>query len=229
MPTADVVLAHLIRARALMLQHWRPDTCIASTAIALKVLDHYGIPAQPLVVRAGVYNATLWEHIVASNGEWPSPEEVESVRERGGWSVMLGWNPNPEHEGGVGSIDTSRMGWSGHLVAIVQPQREERRGLLDLSLDQATRPEKNIHTRPFLGDQVDQAFLEGNDQLIYTFSDWQGTVVVYQAYPGITSYEVSPDWADSRRHTRYVHTIIQRIDAEGAGRGRGGTRGRDRR
>ena len=43
-------------ARTEILRDYRPDSCIASSRIVLRVLQHYGYNAEPLTVRAMVFN-----------------------------------------------------------------------------------------------------------------------------------------------------------------------------
>ena len=94
-----VLRALLACARPIVRQQWRADSCIASTAIAIDVLDYFGLAAKPLACRTAVWNRQLVERVEAE-GRTPDPEELHQwCRECGAWSVGIGYGeaiPRPD-------------------------------------------------------------------------------------------------------------------------------------
>jgi hypothetical protein len=78
-----------------------------------------------------------------------------------------------------------RPGWDGHLVAIL-----ESTVLVDLTLDQASRPEKNIVLHPGWS-VVPTSFLAGRDM---AQCDMNGSRVSYSAMPADRSFTSAGDW-----------------------------------
>lgn len=180
------------QARPLILDYWGAYSCIASTRIAIDVLAEFGIAADALPVHAYIFNAPLWKRLEA--GECPEAREIERLYEvDGSWSIGLGF-------GG----DMGENKWPGHLVALVRRPQV----IVDLSLDQASRPERQIHLAPIVAP-ADQSFLAGAGQLVGSVND---TVIAYETIEE-HGYLGSPDWKERERHRRVVPEIVERIRA----------------
>src|SRR5947209_8022518 len=98
---------------------FRPDCCIAATAVLIDVLDYFRLTARPLSVIATVFNPAMSERLLRDG--MPTPEEAERD-----------WFPNGCYALAVGAGDPQPGMWSGHLVANLAD-----RALIDLTLDQA--------------------------------------------------------------------------------------------
>lgn len=155
----------------------RRDTCVLSSNIGRAVLRSYGIDARPLAVRALVCNRVAWE---ATEGDltrlWEmtledAPEEF--------WTVGLGFG---EREPGR---------FPGHLILSTRnPDR-----IIDLTLDQASRPDKGIRLEPF-SDDVDREALrkfERGEGVLRTDDAEDGSVVAYGRVPDL-DYRRGTDW-----------------------------------
>lgn len=188
-----VIVARLVeKARPIILEYYTPDSCIASTRIALDVLRHFGIETYALSVKAMLFNRIYRDHYEAI-GRAPSDQEAEAWFAAGAHSIGLGY-------GGDGRADR----WPGHLVAIAA-----RSYLVDLSLDQAARPQKDMevtgHATP-----VTEAFLRGRGVLGIEAHD--GTLITYQAVVGDKSYQASPNWTTPE--SACIQRIIQEMVEE---------------
>ena len=105
---------------------YRPDCCIAATAILIDVLDYFRLNARPLSVIATVFNPAMSERIEREG--MPTLEEAERD-----------WFPYGCYSLAVGVGDPEAGKWPGHLVANLAD-----RVLIDLTLDQADRPQHGI-------------------------------------------------------------------------------------
>lgn len=144
--------------------------CLAAGKISVEVLRQAGLVARPLTVAARVLNAEYVNHVqrlrrLPNSGEdWP-----------GAYAVGIGYQSARE--------------WAGHLVVIVASEY-----LLDLTLDQAARPEHNLDLPPFLVWRVEEEFLSGNALVELRFGDLMSTYVSYKAYPDDRSFTSAPLW-----------------------------------
>jgi len=183
-------------ARPMILQSFRPESCIVSTAIACDVLSFLDVPVIPMVVQVGIYNPKLTERIKAS---W-MPDEATAIKwrnEDGCYGVSLGFvdtPPNPENP----------KPWPGHLVAISPTF------LMDLSIDQAARQQHSIFLEPFWvpwsEETTFQRFITGKDCVL---SMDNGTSLVYTARPTDRSFMKSPDWNQFERRSDIVADLLR--------------------
>jgi hypothetical protein len=190
-----LVAALAATARAEILRDFRADSCIVSTRIALEVLRRFGVGGYALSVRAMIANAPFLERL--KGGAAPPAGHEDALRwaaEDGAWLIGLGFG-----EAGPGR-------WPGHLVVIA-----ERRWLVDLSLDQASRPQRSIVLRPLVA-VVGEPFLRGRKALEVPMG---GSLVRYEAVPRDRSYRNAPDWDDPRRWAPAVQRIVARLAAAG--------------
>ncbi len=169
---------------------YRPDCCIAATAILIDVLDYFRLTARPLSVVATVYNPAMSERILRDG--MPTLEEAERD-----------WFPNGCYALAVGAGDPQPGKWAGHLVANLAD-----RVLLDLTLDQANRPQHQIVLPPFLLAPLDWEFLQGEAYLAGTGN---GCRIVYETRPDDRSFERSNDWRSKKRRAEVVGAAIRRL------------------
>lgn len=189
----------LIRyGRAEILKSFRADSCIASTAIGIKVLTRFGIEAWPVPVAMSAYNRIFLEMLQHTQGHPPSEEEQRAWGRRGAWVVEVDENHS----------DDGRF--AGHLAIGVNGY------LLDLSLDQATRPHKALYLEP-LATPTPEGFYAGRDEHGHeavAHAMCHDALVVYRYRPSMTKFEASPDWTRPERHEGPARTIEQRIRAQ---------------
>jgi hypothetical protein len=178
---ALVLVALAAVGRPIMLEYVERSSCIAATRMGLEVCRYFGIAARPQSVRMMAVNALARAAITA--GEEPDWAA-------GAWSVGIAGNGQPQTPGG----------WDGHLVLVAD------RTLVDLSLDQASRPAKDLPLNAATF-RLDDTFDHG---------EW----VHYRLGPATVSYQqtrdltwrTSPDWqARDRRWREPVARIIRTI------------------
>jgi hypothetical protein len=182
-------------ARRELLKDFRPDCCIATARTVIRVLRYYGFDAQPLAVRAMIFNpiyAAAFDNGTArtqDDADWK--EWMDSV---GAWSV------------GVGYPDGT-PGFGGHLVALVSTSSVF---FIDASLDQASRPAKGIVLPESIFIPVTREFLiTPGEQLVFRHDT--GMLLVYERIVN-ESFRSSPDWKDKTRTKRAMKAIIRHID-----------------
>jgi len=172
---------------------YRPDCCIAATAILNEVLDYFKLTARPLSVIATVFNPVMSERI-AQEG-MPTLEEAERD-----------WFTKGCYSLAVGAGDAQPGKWPGHLVTVLGG-----RVLIDLTLDQANRPQHGIVLPMQILAPCDPDFLAGQAWVAGIVS---GCWVVYQARPGDRSFERSNDWKSRKRRAAVVGAAIRLLKKE---------------
>jgi len=192
MMNTEAVLQGLLKhARSEILKEFRADSCIASTAVGLDILTHFGILAEPLPVRTLIFNEPFVTRI--ENEGWPTGQQVQNWSEQdGSYSVGIGIGPQQPNK------------WAGHLVILI-----EKRLLLDLSIDQATRPQYNMLLDP-LCIEVDEQFLSGSPKVFKV----NQCVVRVDALKGNDGYASSPDWMFLGRRKKIVANTLRLIQGD---------------
>lgn len=175
-------------ARPLILKEFRVNSCVASSRVGKRVLDHYEIPSKPIAVKIDVFNSQYCS-LLQERGDFPSTEEgwIE-------WRDLGAWN--------VG-IDNEDL---GHIVLIVRGNT-----LLDLSMDQMSRPDKKIILNPS-GFSIPDDFVSNPQWAV--FQDVYGCVARYMAQPENKAFSTSRDWTTKSRTTKIVQNVINLIDRE---------------
>jgi hypothetical protein len=182
-------------ARPIILEEFKTDSCIASTRIGLDVLDHYGILAEPLTVKTTIFNPVMLQrHESGERLPTNDAEMQEWVGKYRAWAIGLGF-------GG----DQGPHKWPGHLVL-----HAEKTTMLDLSIDQANRPQWDISLHPF-GTNTFPEFLAGDEPLYVVIN---GCLLKYHADLNNRGYTISPNWTLRLQRHRTVREIINKIDSE---------------
>jgi hypothetical protein len=153
------------------------------------------VPGKPYAVEVAVFNQEA-RQILESDGLEAVAEAVHarSTKETGGpWTLGLGLNKNAE-------------GGAGH-VAVGIPNMSV---LLDGSIDQASRPHKNILLEPFAVHIPETGFFSHPDAQcgFTTVVDGHETSLVYTRNPA-NRYTRSPNWRRQfdGKPSRVFHTI----------------------
>ena len=173
----EAVLDQLVAVYPSMLQlvGYGKDNCVLSCRVGADVLRTLGLRARPYACQVRVQNEPYFRAYMDGH----EPQESE-----GAWSVDIGFGPPPGHEQDPHRIDA-------HAVLLVQ-----QRYLLDLSIDQADRPQRNIRARPFwaemTGDQRD-GWRSGAPGYLHIETD--GTHMLYRPTPERhAALMQAPDW-----------------------------------
>lgn len=174
---------------------YEPWTCVLHTRAGMDVCKALGLNAKPLPVKCLAFNAEYVRRTVEL-GRQPTPSETNEWFEAGAWAVGAGVR-------GATQAPNGRVGYNGHLVLAV-----EGRWLVDLSLDQFSRPEKNMTLRHGYHEAPD--FIAGTTQ-DFIF-DVNGTHVVYVQHDD-RAYLRAPDWLEPKRDDPWVIETINELRA----------------
>jgi hypothetical protein len=172
---------------------FRPDCCIAATAILIDVLDYFHLTARPLSVIATVFNPAMSERIEREG--MPTLEQAEAD-----------WFPKGCYSLAVGLGENEPGKWPGHLVAALAD-----RVLMDLTLDQADRPHQGIVLPVPVVAPFPAEFLTGEGEISGLVGNCR---VVYQARPEDRSFQRSRDWTVKKRRNHIVGAAIRRLKRE---------------
>ena len=180
------VVESLVRvARPIILEMFNKDSCIASTRIAIDALRYFGITAVPMSLSTTIYNSCAVEAFkqgkaIASIVNFQSALCANKTSEA--WFVMIGT--------GLSEQDPNNPTWAGHLVAVIPDETV----LIDLAIDQASRPAKNIDLEPFWLRIPQEDWWKGTDPVV-EFSDISGSeLVLDRRCSDPSGYLTSPNW-----------------------------------
>ena len=185
----NLLLKH---ARAEILRYYRIDSCIISTRVAVEVMKQLGYAAYPQSVACSVYNAAMVKRIQKLG--WPSSQEEFQAwikEDPSIWSVAIGHR----HPGETGFV--------GHLVAII-----EKNILVDLSLDQASRPQYNMELCPYARIVTDE-FLKGEKSVAIV----NDMAIAYEI-TNESDWKLSSNWTDKRQYEPLVAAVLDKMKVE---------------
>jgi hypothetical protein len=173
--------------RAEILQFFKPDSCIASTKVAIKVLTHFKINVRPQVMSLVGMNP-IYRILFDAFGRHPTNDDAdiaEAWLQKGAWMV---------------AIDAATE--VGHVVAIADDEL-----MIDLSLDQAKRPNKHLLLEPSIF-QLPHDW-KYRQELAY---EARGMRIIYVPENHNDTFRKSNDWRISSRTTPVVKKIIRIIE-----------------
>lgn len=170
-----------------VLKEFHADSCIASVKILSEVLDYFGHSSEPLPVIVCVFNAPAFQSLTAGIPMEDWPEEA--------WSVGI-----------TGTGESKEKRWDGHLVAMV-----DGKWLVDPSLDQASRPARNITMSPVVLDATEWNEHDRKDTWSWQRAD--GVTLMYKLMPKPGMWRNAPDWTSKRESARrrVVGSAIRRL------------------
>lgn len=187
-------------ARPVIRERFRRDSCLVSTAIAVDVLDYFGIRARPVEVSILVGNAAAAECLSAELPMTEWPEDAWTVG-----TVRRGEQPDDER------VEKS---WDGaHLVALTDDG-----WLVDLAADQYAREHRAMPVEALtveLGEAGVARFEAGE---AIALGGPEGSFIVYRRYPDQrpSSWRSVVDWRDRSRRRDLVGRIIRDLRRRGA-------------
>jgi hypothetical protein len=188
----ELVLQGLLKhARSEILKEFRADSCIVSTAVGIDILNHFNVMAEPLAVRTSIFNEPFASRL-SKLQSWPNKKQVEEWSKEGSYSVGIGF--------GAQQVDK----WAGHLVVLV-----EKQFILDLSIDQASRPQYNMVLNPFLVE-VNKEFFSGTPKVF----NLNQCVIRIDLLKDNKDYLLTPDWEFKNRRSKIVTRLLQIIEKD---------------
>jgi hypothetical protein len=162
-----------------------------------------GLDIQPLSVEVSVFNP-VFAAFIEKNGLNPSDAVMRNLGEAGGRFVVLG--AKGEHE------PKAEDAWPGHLVAVISA-RGRPSVVVDLTIDQASRPTKDINIVDPLVFGVPDDFLTGKSVATGFCASKAGKLCfVYRAYPDDKSFEPTADW--QRDYGAKTHDKVEIVSPE---------------
>ena len=204
-PTKDLALAQRINAtvRAAVLKTHSPASCIASIFVLREVLRiGYGINLEPRATQVLIFNPFVTT-LMRTSKLRGQHDLIDAVRSTQGWSVGIG----------TGSIEDeypqgNRAGL--HLVGITRTASAW--WLWDPSLDQASRPEKQIYLNPVV-HEIPEDIYEAPDDF---GAVQKGSLVIYRAKQAAEDVlQRSPDWDDAERFKSHITGALKHLAQEG--------------
>jgi hypothetical protein len=182
-----IISAYANEAGPIFRHYFTPDCCLNGTRVALEAMKHFGVEARPLTTQVMLFNKLFWERIQAK-GEMPDEEECQAWVREGGWSI------------GIRGQSTGRPGWPYHLVAIADSF------LIDSSMRQFNRPERNIEVPDLSLSKATPDFLAGRLPLV--LSSASGLVISYNPEPSNLSYQACPGFEQHDLNMKVADLVI---------------------
>lgn len=174
----DAVVAEV---RPIILTAFRKDSCIVSSRIGQEVLAYFGVKAEARACIVQAMNPGCWAaYERGEEPDWPG----------GDWGVVIGKPGEPEEPGRV----------NYHVALEV-----EGGFLLDLSIDQASRPHKGIPLEPFWAPIIGD--LHNGHTHVLERDD--GCVITYRLLD--RDFSQAPDWKDRARRKPLVGQAIRQV------------------
>lgn len=188
--------------RPVLRERFRRNNCIMATRTLQDVLMHFGIPNRAVACKVYVFNPAQAQAMEAGV-RLPRPGAPE-YEQAGYYSLGV-----DEHSSGPG--------FSGHMVNLLTEHTlgdlvgsdHTEMLLIDGSVDQFARPERDIHIPELISiGAVPAGWVRGDpEQGGFSIN---GSAVVYAATPHNLAYISSPDW---RQQRDYYAPIRQRLIA----------------
>jgi len=184
----DTLEAIVTVSPSILVRKYKEDCCIAATRILIEVLKKLHFRnIKPLVVEANIFN-----EVYCTKGRPPeSEEEAKAWLEEGAWQVVVGDRQ---------TIIPNK--WPGHLVVIL-----EDKYMIDLSMFQASRPQKKINMAPIC-TVVPENFVKGGDKCGLMFNN---CMITYSPFLKDQSYQKAKDWWDKTRSADVVSDILDEV------------------
>lgn len=197
-------------ARPEILKYYRVDSCIVSTRICLNILEHHGFKCFALPCQVNIVNAPYRDFLM-KKGRWPKGEETKEIfEEKNGYAVGVGHGYTKQ--GPKDDIKESGSDkWPGHLVAIAVDE-DNTHYLIDLSIDQASRPQYNMTLKP-TALHIPPEMTQKEDVFVLDISQEDESIisVFYYSKPQKGGYESSKDWNDTQTSKPLSKAIMEMI------------------
>jgi len=204
-PVDDECIYHAIGMflRDEILKVYNIDSCIATTFCGLEILKRYNVPAKPIVIRHVIGNHEAFK--LFYNGVIPPNATKEQIEEA--------YKKTNAHVIGMGFGNRTVTGGKpyeeGHVAIEVD------QGILDLTLDQASRDQYNMHFTPSLlewNDGGKDAFI-GGKTIQHFFDDGnKNPMFVRTSYAGdFHGFKQSPNWGLTTPNKKIIDKSLSMI------------------
>lgn len=164
-------------------------SCILSTRVAVEVLRSLGAPAYPVAVKLDVANEPAQRAMLEGWGN----DRARVFREGAKWIAVEC----------SGVLDRETHEWDGHLVAC-HPGPERSTVLVDLTLDQMSRPMYGINLKPW--------WTLAREWPVVVVDDERGLVLQYRK-TDVRSYREARDWTVEDRWRPMVDRILAELSS----------------
>jgi len=169
---------------------YRPDCCIAATAIGSEALRYFGVAAEPVASDVVLFNPEAWE---LQNRGVPVPEWPSTAWSLGVQREML--------------VAEGRDGFCGHLVIIIGDL------LVDLSAAQFDRPKKGLRCdKPLILDGGKWDDEAGRMSFGAILPD--GTTIIYWLRPENRAWKAAPDWKNRAERAGPMIRRLRSLDID---------------
>lgn len=191
--------------RWLVKQWFIPNSCIMSTALMCQLLEGHGLIGFPLSCVVMVMNEIASNYI--EDRFTLGADNDQAMRDLanlpGAYIVGIGLSgiPRPRRL----RLDVANNKWVGHLVTIAIDPKRNKKWLIDLTIDQADRPEHGIICQPYI-TAIDNDML-GSSFTIDSNIDGINTRILYDPQWGDMTYQATADWQNAAGELGRVCTI----------------------
>lgn len=179
-------------------------TCVFTVRVVIDVLRHFRIKTRPTPCAVAVFNDTMVRRCRAE-GRFPqSTDEMKQwAREDGSWGLQIGRTGN-----GPGPLGT-RL--DAHLVAVTHKTDDSEGVMVDMALQQNSRPQRRMMLEPVIATLPDGFFAEGKPLVAEVGP--QGAWARYEYLPEQRGmWTDGADWTDPARRHSVVAEAIRRIE-----------------
>jgi hypothetical protein len=186
----DLIEALTPVVRIVMREKYDSNCCIATCGVLRRALQHFGYESEPMPCTVGVFNAAMVK-LLKTGMRFP-----EDYEERLRLASLFGaW--------GVGLVPVSapmgnHSGFGGHVVLRVQQT------VIDASIEQAQRPDKNMTLPPLLAFELGCEFLLQPRGQRFECLLPDGVNIIYERSTDY-SFRFATDW--QRTGSPYVETL----------------------
>lgn len=197
--TEKAILGLLEYAKKEISTYYDFDSCVTNCKIALKVLNKFNIECFEVSVQVTAVNSVFRDFLI-EHKRWPGTPEVKELIEKGAYSVGIGFN-SPDKQ------------WIGHLVCVAKDEEKNCFYLIDLSIDQASRPKHGIPIKP-LAWPIEEKFTQEEDLVVIDLAQNEDLISSLFYYSKLKNlgYKESPNWNDSEVNDKISDKIFKKIN-----------------
>lgn len=183
--------------RWLLRQWFTPNSCVISSALICQILEQHGLVGFPLSCVVMVMNEIAAEYMAGQMERTDHETNDQRLDQTmhglaalpGAYIVGIGL------QDGSGRFDIEGNKWIGHLIVIAIDPTKDQKWLIDVTIDQADRPDHAIRCQPYI-TAIDNHML-GSSFTITSHIDGINTTMLYDPQWGDLSYQATADWQNA--------------------------------